>query len=172
MLYLHYPACVMNVISHTHAYALYPYATFIDRVSWNIVKHRDADDYHSPARQKYTDRGWTMVDWPSALAVTRPCSEFRFRSGRCVGDLSCWVIPLSPVANLPIDDLVRNNTWSNNFDPFHPRIMNHTRGSDKLKYRYSIGGSYVERFFKVVDDYTVPVGNHGDMLSCLITDSL
>lgn len=155
----------MNVISHAHAYALYPYATFIDRVSWNIVKYRGSDSYHDAARQKYIDRGWTMIDWPSALAVTRPCSEFRFRSRRCVGDLSCWVIPLSPVANRRIDDPVRNNTWSNNFDPFHPRIMNQTRGSDNLKYRYSIDKSDVEHFFEGVDAFTDTPAAHGDLLS-------
>ncbi|THU97428.1 hypothetical protein K435DRAFT_889093, partial [Dendrothele bispora CBS 962.96] len=87
--------CVMNVISHSHAYSLYPHETFVDRVS--VCTRWDKCGYIiNPACDKYFHRGWKTVELPSAKAYFRPNSIYQNRA-RFVGDSGCWTIPLEPL---------------------------------------------------------------------------
>ncbi|KAF5340172.1 hypothetical protein D9758_014989 [Tetrapyrgos nigripes] len=88
--------CVMNVISHSHGYSLFPRYTFEDHVSLHTPTFATVKDKHKRAREKYAQRGWTMVPAPSAFSRVRPNSECR-NSLRYIGDSSCWVIPLEPI---------------------------------------------------------------------------
>ncbi|THU97433.1 hypothetical protein K435DRAFT_615366, partial [Dendrothele bispora CBS 962.96] len=85
--------CVMNVISHSHAYSLYPRATFEDRVSIHPRVSARRKDKIKIAFEKYTKRGWKILPVPSAAAYLRPNSEFG-NGPRYVGDSNCWIIPL------------------------------------------------------------------------------
>ncbi|THU84247.1 hypothetical protein K435DRAFT_870484 [Dendrothele bispora CBS 962.96] len=119
----------MNVISHSHAYSLYPRATFEDRVSiYSQFSAQRMDDVQE-GFEKYTKRGWKILPMPSAAAHLRPNSEFR-NGPRYVGDSSSWIIPLEglyeqdeivPIEHrgveLPMgfgDDFVRGNGWHGN----------------------------------------------------------
>lgn len=114
---------VLNVISFSHAYSLYPCATFHHRVSLALIPGRRVDSH---IRTKYEARGWSFVDSvPSpappftenpmgemALRLFRPrecahcphCTEQRardlsiahaFPAGlRWIGDRQSWVLPL------------------------------------------------------------------------------
>ncbi|KAF9072632.1 hypothetical protein BDP27DRAFT_1261411, partial [Rhodocollybia butyracea] len=52
--------CVINIISASHAYSLYPRATFIDRVALRNFRFRGAKARNQAAREKYGQRGWAM----------------------------------------------------------------------------------------------------------------
>ncbi|THU97391.1 hypothetical protein K435DRAFT_889001, partial [Dendrothele bispora CBS 962.96] len=80
--------CVMNVISHSHAYSLYPHETFVDRVSV-CTRWDKCGDIINPACDKYFHRGWKTVALPSAKAYFRPNSIYQNRA-RFVGDSGCW----------------------------------------------------------------------------------
>ncbi|KAF8824935.1 hypothetical protein HHX47_DHR7000531 [Lentinula edodes] len=98
--------CVMSVITYTHAYALYPYATFVEKCSIAIRTGRLHDERASVLRafSKYSKRGWHIESTPSVKNVLRSRSEFR-DTARFVGDSACWVIPLAPVEHAySIDD--------------------------------------------------------------------
>ncbi|KAJ3992488.1 hypothetical protein F5050DRAFT_1538027, partial [Lentinula boryana] len=87
--------CVMNIISYTHAYALYPYATFIEKCAVeNGALHTGASLLR--ALNKYRERGWHTSLVPSKTNALRSRSEFR-DTARSVGDSACWVISLAPV---------------------------------------------------------------------------
>ncbi|KIP08840.1 hypothetical protein PHLGIDRAFT_12311 [Phlebiopsis gigantea 11061_1 CR5-6] len=49
---------VLNVISYSHAYALYPRATFLDRVSLSLLPRSVLDD---AVEAKYSQRGWRFL---------------------------------------------------------------------------------------------------------------
>jgi len=117
----------MNLISHSHAYSLYPKATFEDRVSICMsaptsISHTELDK-RKAARDKYVHRGWLIVPAPTAAAYLCPNSEFR-NGLRYVGDPQCWIVPLEPLPEtkdlnrfVPVclrDDAVRSNVWKNN----------------------------------------------------------
>ncbi|KAI0061371.1 hypothetical protein BV25DRAFT_782845 [Artomyces pyxidatus] len=85
--------CVMNAISSSAAYSLYPRATFESRCS--LVCPTDGLD-QGPALQKYARRGWDMVS-PSNTADP---VEASFAAGpRWIDDEMTWVIQLSPLNN-------------------------------------------------------------------------
>ena len=74
-------ACVMNFLSHSMAYSLYPFSTFCDRQSLPRVEQ--------VAAEKYKSHGWNikhflsiedLIVWPSELGVKR----------HEVGDSLCW----------------------------------------------------------------------------------
>ncbi|KAK0218709.1 hypothetical protein IW262DRAFT_1050129 [Armillaria fumosa] len=103
--------CVMNFITHSHAYSLYARATFGERRS---VPSRASKLHDVAARKKYHDRGWKTV----RVARDDPTVEFRDILRR-VGDKHCWVIPLDhPSDNKgqsEEDDLVGSHTWKMDF---------------------------------------------------------
>ncbi|KAJ3838630.1 hypothetical protein EV361DRAFT_797349 [Lentinula raphanica] len=93
--------CVMNIISYTHAYALYPYTTYVERLNvevWSEKVHRMPHKI-ALAFEKYRARGWNSSPTPSRHNALRFRSEFR-DTARCLGDSACWTIPLAPVEQL------------------------------------------------------------------------
>ncbi|SJL06520.1 uncharacterized protein ARMOST_09861 [Armillaria ostoyae] len=103
--------CVMNFITHSHAYSLYARATFGERRS---VPSRANKAHDVAARKKYHDRGWKTV----AVAPDDPAVEFHDILRR-VGDKHCWVIPLDHPSDhkdqSEDDDLVGSHTWKMDF---------------------------------------------------------
>ncbi|THU96193.1 hypothetical protein K435DRAFT_755079 [Dendrothele bispora CBS 962.96] len=116
--------CVMNFISHSHAYSIFPRTTFHNRGSIKLAHthkmySREAKANYVKALQKYRERGWSVVDFPSAFDYYRENSEFLIGTRR-VGDSACWTIPLSSIDGLteeemsPEADGLRNHTWMQN----------------------------------------------------------
>ncbi|KAF7333505.1 DUF607-domain-containing protein [Mycena venus] len=97
--------CVMNIITHDNAFALYPRSTFITNEAL-VVETVGAGQ--EAGRQKYIDRGWQMIRSPSVDCR----SELGVRLVRWVGDHFTWTIPLPP---LPVEtadtDLCPINSW-------------------------------------------------------------
>ncbi|KAJ8081044.1 hypothetical protein PM082_017884 [Marasmius tenuissimus] len=105
---------VMNVISYSHAYSLYPEATF--EKSLSLICYQCDGMKRTVPIQKYIGRGWTMIDYdaieyvPSddalesagALAVNHNII-FRKRQMRHLGDSYCWTyrLPALPVTFHP-----------------------------------------------------------------------
>ncbi|KAK7457760.1 hypothetical protein VKT23_010099 [Stygiomarasmius scandens] len=90
--------CVFNVISHSHAYSLYPRTTFHRRGTIQLP-HLDSENpqiqkAYDDALDKYTSRGWSITSDPCAADYYR---TLEFRAQRHVGDSACWIIPLSPI---------------------------------------------------------------------------
>ncbi|KAJ7751128.1 hypothetical protein B0H16DRAFT_1419574 [Mycena metata] len=100
--------CVMNVISHEKAYALYPSSTFIAHEAL-ILKSAgsgpESTSSREAGRQKYIDRGWSMVKQPSAVR-----EELEHNVVRWMGDHFTWTIPLPPLL-VPVPDLCALNSW-------------------------------------------------------------
>lgn len=84
-------ACVINIIAFNKAYALFPEATFEERVSLVML---DLQSYEGKALAKYSQRGWVMVSriWPHHAALN---SSFALGSCRWVGDKRTWVLHLN-----------------------------------------------------------------------------
>jgi hypothetical protein len=101
----------MNVISHSHAYSLYPRA-LQDKVSLICCSNEGPE--RDDARQKYIDRGYCMISgdgtpWRSR-AVSPPTSSpepefddnelkkyFHISQERHLNDSATWRIPLSAI---------------------------------------------------------------------------
>ncbi|TFK88768.1 hypothetical protein K466DRAFT_520276 [Polyporus arcularius HHB13444] len=86
--------CVMNVITYTAAYSLYPYATF--ELNSSLVMSKDTSDRTKKALEKYASRGFRMLD--ATLLSTNPKQDptaFVADLQRRVADEHSWVIPLS-----------------------------------------------------------------------------
>ncbi|KAJ7450074.1 hypothetical protein B0H11DRAFT_1928451 [Mycena galericulata] len=96
--------CVMNIITHDKAYALYPNSTFVAKTAL-IVETSGAGQ--EAGRQKYVDRGWTMVPTPSVSST----SELGVRAIRWVGDHFTWILPLSPPPEDTHQDFCPLNSW-------------------------------------------------------------
>src|SRR5687767_14135343 len=91
----------MNVITHAHAYALFPYSTFVcfntaelDPQCINMA-HLLADI------RKYMDRGWSIT--PALHG-----NEWSLEDQR-VGDVECWTIPLLDALEPP--ETLSLNAW-------------------------------------------------------------
>ncbi|KAK7457766.1 hypothetical protein VKT23_010105 [Stygiomarasmius scandens] len=126
--------CVINVMSHSHAYSIFPRATFHGRGSVKLVPMQlllgeASVNYHS-ALVKYEERGWSLAKFPSAPDFYRQNSEF-FLGARHIGDAACWTIALSRIDGLSERemsleaDTLRGNSWRqtkaahNNFKLVH-----------------------------------------------------
>ncbi|KZV70734.1 hypothetical protein PENSPDRAFT_752268 [Peniophora sp. CONT] len=84
--------CVMNIVTHSTAYSLFPRLTFGDRFSRTFTSEASAPregPKWTAAHRKYTERGFTFVD----AVVGDPIHG---RVKRWIGDSSTWTIPLSP----------------------------------------------------------------------------
>ena len=91
----------MNIISHDKAYALYPQSTFITNRALII---ETAGAGQEAGRQKYMDRGWTMIKRPNA-------GDDEFDDiVRWVGDRFTWTISLPPLL-VAVPDLCIINSW-------------------------------------------------------------
>ncbi|KAJ6510879.1 hypothetical protein C8R45DRAFT_814686 [Mycena sanguinolenta] len=103
--------CVMNVITHDAAFALFPWSTFVTKeavkvrgVSWSREEGREA------GRRKYEERGWKMIKTRSPDCK----SELGFRMHRAVGDCFTWTISLPslpPSSGLQRSDFIREFQW-------------------------------------------------------------
>ncbi|KAF7340780.1 DUF607-domain-containing protein [Mycena sanguinolenta] len=80
--------CVMNVIAYDKAYALYPWSTFVKQEALTVrsTAHQETAEREA-AREKYKNRGWKMIEYPSS---TRKCDGVRMN--RSVGDRFTWTI--------------------------------------------------------------------------------
>jgi hypothetical protein len=116
-------ACVQNIITHSHAYSLFPRATFERRITVKTPYQHRENSKHENARRKWEQRGWKVVDLPSALDFLQGATgEFRAMR-RYVGDSACWIVPLEPRdpqtqpgMDIPMsldDDYTRSNAWEN-----------------------------------------------------------
>ncbi|KAF8148270.1 hypothetical protein B0H34DRAFT_737622 [Crassisporium funariophilum] len=110
--------CVMNLISHSKAYCLYPKGTFEERRS---LEHRPTSGFsarQSAARQaslhKYHERGWKIVEYIKPEEIRDPRSAFA-EGSRYVGDRQCWTYPILPELALP-EGHVESNGWALCFD--------------------------------------------------------
>ncbi|KAL0575573.1 hypothetical protein V5O48_006389 [Marasmius crinis-equi] len=107
---------VMNVISYSRAYSLYPKATFQKSYAL-ICDHCDGAQATLRAIQKYTQRGWKMVDahgeeWGVTTKEAHPGQlelrtvgnylgnlgrVFRTEQRRYLGDSHCWTYRLPKI---------------------------------------------------------------------------
>ncbi|THU94161.1 hypothetical protein K435DRAFT_579369, partial [Dendrothele bispora CBS 962.96] len=91
--------CVMNVITFSHAYSLFPYTSFHYSANITIARRFCCARSlltSSAAIQKYEDRGWASALVPSSDVYLMRCSEFR-KGVRYVGDPSTWVVKLEEI---------------------------------------------------------------------------
>ncbi|KAG7088806.1 hypothetical protein E1B28_012766 [Marasmius oreades] len=107
---------VMNVISYSHVYSLYPRATF--QRSLSLITYRYKDFLQEVARQKYVDRGWKMInsdgsEWEiyrsertarysssGSTPYRRQLEIFQVDRLRRLGDSFCWSSKL-PMLHYP-----------------------------------------------------------------------
>ncbi|KZV58845.1 hypothetical protein PENSPDRAFT_550431, partial [Peniophora sp. CONT] len=80
-------SCVMNVITHSKAYSLFPQLTFEKRLSRIFAASSSGDFEFADVRRKYTDRGFTFVS-------TVPGDPVQGVVERWVGDSDTWSVPL------------------------------------------------------------------------------
>ncbi|KAK0457423.1 uncharacterized protein EV420DRAFT_1335334 [Desarmillaria tabescens] len=99
---------VMNIITATHTYSLYPRGTFHQRRGLIIRTDGSAQD---AGRQKYIDRGWELFSEVTVFEVTSPLSEFQANSLRWVGDRRCLSVKLSPIELPFISYPIMANSW-------------------------------------------------------------
>ncbi|KAJ6552785.1 hypothetical protein B0H19DRAFT_1072284 [Mycena capillaripes] len=85
--------CVMNIITHDRAIALYPESTFRTKEAL-IVETVGAGQV--AGRQKYIDRGWTMRPSP----YLDDTHELGVRMPRSFDDKFTWTIPLPPLFSI------------------------------------------------------------------------
>ncbi|KAF8662093.1 hypothetical protein AX16_001203 [Volvariella volvacea WC 439] len=177
--------CVMNVIGHQTAYALYPYATFIQRRSLICSTSGSKQDQ---AREKYAARGWTLEKAISPSKQLDASSDFRLdgaHSCRHIGDGQCWTIPLSFSSRpLPFSPALRperlsSHSWSLKYDAKgEARMAFSLLVSPYLDYRYAIDASVgglkerVKTVFGVVNCEALRVQrgerNFDEELQCLL----
>ncbi|KAI0061176.1 hypothetical protein BV25DRAFT_1805904 [Artomyces pyxidatus] len=99
--------CVMNVISYSHAYSLFPHATFESR---EALLCREDEAIPPEVLVKYTTRGWKLFP-------TRPerTMDPSFVPGsRWIDDRLSWVLPLPTVGVVPADfppDPIAQTNW-------------------------------------------------------------
>ncbi|TFK63310.1 hypothetical protein BDN72DRAFT_964018 [Pluteus cervinus] len=118
--------CVMNIITHSTAYSLFPLATFESRQS--LYNHWSAAENQlnvNAALEKYRRRGWEQLKSQTLISSPQredPKSDFyspaRYRYSdeiediRFVGDKRCWTMSLYPkVAQANQDLLAYSSSW-------------------------------------------------------------
>ena len=111
LIYIIILACVMNLITHERAYSLYPHATFEERRSLVISTEGSKQE---TAREKYAERGWTMVETGQNEDIRNTRSDFT-PCQRHIGDSRCWTIPILP--KLDLEDFMASNTWELKYSP-------------------------------------------------------
>jgi hypothetical protein len=106
---LQFIAIVMNIISATKAYSLFPLSTFIERKGIKILPRKRSAEV---ALEKYKTRGWTIEKF-----TTFNC---QFQPNRFVGDAISWSVDLNDdhprIRNLPkrrtATELLRDRYWT------------------------------------------------------------
>lgn len=141
-----YSAVVLNVISFSKAYCLYPTASFIQKRS--LLQTRYSTHTHARAIRKYTRRGWTMVPYVPHLEAYEPASPFPTGT-RFLGDSKCWTINLRPFADAKEDDVIPSishvsgnieaNRWIATLDRAGYALVNaNIFVSDRLEHGYTV----------------------------------
>ena len=124
----------MNVVAHDKAYSFFPKATFEQRRS--LRRFGEGHPHRDLATQKYTLRGWSMVN--SSDIHSQPRGAFPL-GGRYIGDRACWTIPVHPAVELPCG-LVEGNSWHMTISPYSPfmpvTITATIISTRELKFRY------------------------------------
>ncbi|KAJ7633905.1 hypothetical protein DFH06DRAFT_1004040 [Mycena polygramma] len=123
--------CVMNIITHSNAYALYPRSTFVAK---EALAADTVGAGQEAGRQKYIDRGWTMIQSPSLHAE----SELGVRMVRWVGDRFTWTLSLPPLASKPTD-LCVTNSWQLSYSTGTSRMIWGLLDNPGLMYKYVVG---------------------------------
>ncbi|PBK97197.1 hypothetical protein ARMGADRAFT_1009255 [Armillaria gallica] len=115
----------MNIISHSHAYSLFPKATFDQKRALIITTSGSGQEV---GRGKYRDRGWKLFQYPSAFEVTDSESEFQ-AALRWVGDRKCLTLPLTPIPSLDafvkFPYPVHINSWNMKYDRDNEARLEH-----------------------------------------------
>ncbi|KAF8630563.1 hypothetical protein AX17_005375 [Amanita inopinata Kibby_2008] len=143
----YHSTCVMNVITHEAAYALYPYTTFHQRRS--LVCETDGTK-QDKARQKYKDRGWSLVSFVKPRERKDQRSDF-CAGMRWMGDHRCWKVTLTPVQDplmkSPMPDYISSNSWGLKYGHNLNAIMEfaHLR-TPGLRFCYLIADNYAQYF--------------------------
>ncbi|KZV70733.1 hypothetical protein PENSPDRAFT_432296 [Peniophora sp. CONT] len=106
---LFHSTCVMNVITHQHAYALFPRATLEDRVTLAINTAGEGERWDI-ARAKYAKRGWRVVDLGNEDLAIKESTDFQCMN-RWVGDSETWTVPLLPKLPQLGDDFMTVNAF-------------------------------------------------------------
>jgi hypothetical protein len=126
----------MNVITHSHAYSLFPLSSF--ELYQSAVTYKPGG--RDPATfQKYIDRGWTMVTHLQGLEWDATV--------RRVGDRACWTISLqnSPkkTCTLTLNSWKRLGSQSHQFS-----LIGDTFSHADLRYSYSLATKHVKKLIK------------------------
>ncbi|CAK5277957.1 unnamed protein product [Mycena citricolor] len=101
---LFHSTVVMNIITHAHAFSLYPRPTFIENKFFAIDTSFLPKKIHA-ARQKYVDRGWRMASKQEHAEVSDVA--------RWIGDKFTWPIVLPPTPDSgKVSDMVSINSWN------------------------------------------------------------
>jgi hypothetical protein len=105
-------ACVMNIISHSTAYSIYPHATYDRRITLYTLYRKQgplSEAQSRPAVEKYEARGWTVYTYLGDKA------EHLFPYGRrWIDDKHSWVIPLPSIpGDQPVShsDPIDTTSW-------------------------------------------------------------
>ncbi|TFK65654.1 hypothetical protein BDN72DRAFT_735553, partial [Pluteus cervinus] len=84
--------CVMNFVTETTAYSLYPWATFVEK---RALAFGDAKK-STKLRRKYASRGWNILEFVDQDIQSNKNSDFyidiKYGTKRYVGDDHCWII--------------------------------------------------------------------------------
>ncbi|KIK56018.1 hypothetical protein GYMLUDRAFT_174917 [Collybiopsis luxurians FD-317 M1] len=124
---------VMNVISYSHAYSIYPHATFEDRTSL-ICSCKEGPELDQ-ALQKYINRGWTIINADGDLKGHYPAdhtpthadpgdrlASFQVGKERRLGDRHTWVLPLAPIPTP--QNLAQEHPWTSSKGfPIFPSLV-------------------------------------------------
>lgn len=86
-------AAVLNVITYSKAYCLYPKATLLERRTLQNCWHSPA--LHHDIVKKYTARGWSFLPSLPLDEVFMPSSSFS-NGLRSLGDSRCWTLRFQP----------------------------------------------------------------------------
>lgn len=129
-------ACVMNVLTHQHVYALFPRATLIDRVTLAINTAGEGERWDI-ARQKYAKRGWRVVDLGHEDLALEESADFQCVP-RWIGDSKTWTVPLLPKLPHLGNDCLSINAFKLAYDEEHGAEIGYDLcESPRLKFCYT-----------------------------------
>ncbi|KAF9553217.1 hypothetical protein CPC08DRAFT_822453 [Agrocybe pediades] len=147
--------CVMNVITHDRAYAVFPRATFDEHktminlpASARRGSHRAREEL---ALEKYKQRGWEIISSISPTEFQDP--KFMFSHGtRRLGDSKCWTIPLNPKLGLP-ERCMETSSWALHYDEnLQPKISFAIFSWKRLKFSHLFVDELLRRYIEYVAD--------------------
>jgi hypothetical protein len=137
----------MNMITHCHAYALFPLSTF-EHFEAAVTYHIDG---HNPAAiEKYKSRGWSMVPQLRGLEWTAKLQR--------VGDFACWTMALSNPPKIPCT--LTLNSWKRlDFKSGDFVFIGDPYTRPELRFSYMVGSPFVRgamsRYLQIVKKYVM-----------------